>query len=618
MIETGRPHRRFGRLRAAAQCGALPFVLLIPFVYWNLLWTPPWKISRETTFITEPLTRDGKRVDYFAALERELYPPQMKTDDNGYRLIVRALGDARTDGTEKLLTDQTYEKLGLDPTTKPVLSYIESNEFLRTYCKTKGISEEKAEEWENKLDKPWTLDDFPMMEPWLQQNGPALDMLATAVRKSTYCIPLVRSNEDATFVEILVPGEMQRTRSFARSAAHRASYRIGTGDVDGAMDDVITCERLGRHTESQSTLVARLVGIAVEGIAVSRSIATGKSQPSKEQLQRFQRELDQLPPRPSMERSVLSERYYVLDVLQGMAAERQSLTAILSTYRHSEESDTGIAAYVSVDWNTVMSRVNARYDDWEHEQALRPWTLLSPSSLFIGARSRRVADLVTDFHIPVLPATCEAIRRACCTDNLRRIALAMLMYEREHGALPPAYSVDANNRPLHSWRVLLLPYLDEKDLFAKLRLDEPWDSQHNRRFHGASVPIYQCPSAALRPGQTTYSVIVGEKTAFRGGQGRCLADLGVNTVLVVEREQMRSGGEPGQTVCWMDPMSELSQSIALGGINRRNEDVSGVGSPHPGGLIVSLRDGSVQYVSDAIELSSFQALIEGTANEFPY
>ncbi len=200
-----------------------------------------------------------------------------------------------------------------------------------------------------------------------------------------------------------------------------------------------------------------------------------------------------------------------------------------------------------------MRRFNAQYDDWENTYVLQPPTLLSLGNLFIGVRSRRVADLVTGLCAPSFQAAREAIRRSNCASNLQRITLAMLIYERQHGTLPPAYTVDADGNPLHSWRVLLLPYLGEKELCGKLRLDEPWDSQHNRQFHDAALAIYQCPSAELKPGQTTYSVVVGEKTAFQAGKGKSLDDLGMNLILVVEREQARGPDGQGQSVCWMDP-----------------------------------------------------------------
>ncbi|MHB9078993.1 MAG: DUF1559 family PulG-like putative transporter [Pirellulaceae bacterium] len=76
------------------------------------------------------------------------------------------------------------------------------------------------------------------------------------------------------------------------------------------------------------------------------------------------------------------------------------------------------------------------------------------------------------------------------------------MYQHEHGTLPPAYTVNAEGQPLHSWRVLLLPYLGQQELYGKLRLDEPWDSEHNRQFQDAAPNIYQCPSAKLQPSPT--------------------------------------------------------------------------------------------------------------------
>ena len=60
-------------------------------------------------------------------------------------------------------------------------------------------------------------------------------------------------------------------------------------------------------------------------------------------------------------------------------------------------------------------------------------------------------------------------------------------YEAQHGCFPPAYSVDKDGRPLHSWRVLLLPYLDEEELYKQLRLDEPWDSPHNKAVFDATA-----------------------------------------------------------------------------------------------------------------------------------
>ena len=128
------PKQRLGCLRRVAKYGAILAVLLILFVYWNFLRTPRLRISKETTYMTEPLTSDGTRVDYFQAFEQEFYPPEMKTDDNGYRLIVRALGDVadheacdwmgtKSSTMPRPRAAQVYEKLGLDPALKPTMQH---------------------------------------------------------------------------------------------------------------------------------------------------------------------------------------------------------------------------------------------------------------------------------------------------------------------------------------------------------------------------------------------------------------------------------------------------------------------------------------------------------------
>ena len=67
----------------------------------------------------------------------------------------------------------------------------------------------------------------------------------------------------------------------------------------------------------------------------------------------------------------------------------------------------------------------------------------------------------------------------------------------------------------------------------------------------------------------------------------------------------------------MDPTSELTESMALQGINRREDDVEGIGSPHPGGLNVGFRDGSVRFISQTTALPSLQGLLDGTAEQRP-
>src|SRR5262249_19222538 len=75
----------------------------------------------------------------------------------------------------------------------------------------------------------------------------------------------------------------------------------------------------------------------------------------------------------------------------------------------------------------------------------------------------------------------NAARSAQCADNLRNLAMALQTYAAAKDHFPPPYTTDANGKPLHSWRTLILPYLDQAPVFDAIHRDEPWDSPTNLR-----------------------------------------------------------------------------------------------------------------------------------------
>ncbi|MBV9123911.1 MAG: DUF1559 domain-containing protein, partial [Planctomycetes bacterium] len=106
-------------------------------------------------------------------------------------------------------------------------------------------------------------------------------------------------------------------------------------------------------------------------------------------------------------------------------------------------------------------------------------------------------------------------------------------------------------RPLLSWRVALLPYLEEQTLYSQFHLDEPWDSPHNRPLLENMPKVYRnLGDAPTDPHSTFYQVFVGKGTPFEDPKGLTLgaidrADGTSNTLLVVEA---------GQAVPWTQPM----------------------------------------------------------------
>lgn len=127
----------------------------------------------------------------------------------------------------------------------------------------------------------------------------------------------------------------------------------------------------------------------------------------------------------------------------------------------------------------------------------------------------------------------------------------MLNYEDQHGRLPPAVVYGPSGEPLYSWRVVILPFMEQQELYQQFHLDEPWDSPHNQQLL-ARMPASYAPPPGKRKKVPAYhticKVFVGKGAAFEGREGlRRAADFPdgtSDTLLVVE------AGEP---VPWTKP-----------------------------------------------------------------
>ncbi len=186
--------------------------------------------------------------------------------------------------------------------------------------------------------------------------------------------------------------------------------------------------------------------------------------------------------------------------------------------------------------------------------------------------------------IPAVGAAREAARRAQCTNNLKQIGLALLNYESSYGTFPPTATFDANGKPLLSWRVLVLPYLDQNPLYQQFHLDEPWDSPHNKPLSDIVLNVYQCPSTEPSSRTSTpYQVIVDPRSIFTGKPVGVALDAVTdgpgNTVLVVEA---------AKAVPWTKP-DDLAFTPA-------NDPTIGMGSNHTIGLNALFADGSVRFL----------------------
>ena len=237
----------------------------------------------------------------------------------------------------------------------------------------------------------------------------------------------------------------------------------------------------------------------------------------------------------------------------------------------------------------------------------RPWFV--SLCIALGFIFLTVAALWFVF-VPGLGHPPEAMHRTECKNNLKQIGLALHNYHDKYGTFPPAYIADEHGRRMHSWRVLLLPFVDQQTLYNQYRFDEPWDGPNNRQLLETVVPAYQCPSEYRhqKPQFTAnYLAIVGQDTAWPGDRSSSISDFtdGLsNTLLVVE---VANSG-----VHWMEPR-DLSTTIMSHTINPSAGQ--GISSKHTGGANALMGDGAVRFLSQKMPESMLQKLITPNGGE---
>lgn len=188
----------------------------------------------------------------------------------------------------------------------------------------------------------------------------------------------------------------------------------------------------------------------------------------------------------------------------------------------------------------------------------------------------------------LLPATRNArpaARRVHCQNNLKQIALALYNYADEWGALPPAYTVDADGHPLHSWRTLILPYLDQSPLYDTIDLSKPWNDPANLKAYETAIHIYNCPSTDGPRTHTTYMAVVAPGSCLQPHQPRKFSEITdprAGTLMIVEVE-------PEHAVHWMAPVDADAQRVLSFGPESK--------LAHSGGMHAAFADGSVQLLS---------------------
>jgi hypothetical protein len=186
-------------------------------------------------------------------------------------------------------------------------------------------------------------------------------------------------------------------------------------------------------------------------------------------------------------------------------------------------------------------------------------------------------------------------------NNLKQIALASINYADTYMHLPAQAIFGKDGKPLLSWRVSILPYIEQDALFKEFHLDEPWDSEHNKRLLARIPPVFAMPGSRKGSTDTYYLSFVGPGAYFEGKKGLRFpaefTDGTSNTIMVVEAAQ----GVP-----WTKP-EDLPFDP--------NKPLPKLGGHFPGGFNAALCDGSVRFLRDTISQETLKAAITRNGGE---
>ncbi|MFM7205405.1 MAG: DUF1559 domain-containing protein [Planctomycetaceae bacterium] len=206
--------------------------------------------------------------------------------------------------------------------------------------------------------------------------------------------------------------------------------------------------------------------------------------------------------------------------------------------------------------------------------------------------------------LPAVQAAREAARRSQAMNNFKQILLAMHIHADAMKNFPAQAITDEEGKPLLSWRVQILPYIEQNDLYRQFHLDEPWDSEHNLALLDKMPDVYANPSGLpASEGLTTFLVPTGEGTLFpepgHSPRFQEVTDGTSNTIALVEVSLDRA-------VPWTKPDDVVIDF---------DDPLAAFRGVRPGGFLAGTMDGAVRFISNIIDAETLEAMFTPNGGE---
>lgn len=210
------------------------------------------------------------------------------------------------------------------------------------------------------------------------------------------------------------------------------------------------------------------------------------------------------------------------------------------------------------------------------------------------------ASEIAQMIMPSVMAAEAAARRAASTNKIKQLTLAMLNYEATYGHFPAAVNYAEGSEHPHSWRVAILPFLEQQTAYDQYNMNEPWDSETNRKVLAQMPDVMRSPFDDSGSTNTSYFALTGPETALGNEAGTRIAEItdGTSrTLLLVESKQ---------AVPWTKPEDLMYAA---------DKPLPKLGGWQPGFFIAAMCDGSVHLLASDIQEETLRASITKSGGE---
>ena len=452
-------------------------------------------ISKETTYLTKPLRKDGY-VDYIAALDERCHNG-VTPQNNAAVLMWQAVGPAAIEAGQR---NEYFQRLGIAPLAETGPYFVSADEYIQKHANDRkpGGPPPNAKKiqaaqdfWDNGMPRPWSSDEFPILADWLAANSKPLGLALEASTRPRRYDPLIGGQRQLV-IAMLLPA-VSEYRGVAKALAARAKLRIRQGKIEAAWMDLLAVHRLARLLGQGATLVDRLVAMTVDGIAQDGDRAILQhTRLSTAAAKKMQGDLESLSPMPKMTTTFdQEERFCFLDSVTSIA--RDGFASVRWAVMGARENESPLerelirAVAMTVDWDVMLRLGNSWYDRMadacgkpsraERQRALAKvdadfrrisksiWDV--PSLIFpllVNPRraiSRRFGELLLSLLLPSYSNVSRAEDRWAMRADITKLGFALAIYRADRGSYPaklaelvPKYAAEIpkdifNDRELH-------------------------------------------------------------------------------------------------------------------------------------------------------------------------